>query len=117
MGNFMKCIAFIFASLVSISALASPGETAKLISDFMPLLEETAAASDFEVPSVSCGNAYGGIICGAEIKIFDTVSHGSSQGGGEEICKEQYSYRGGDQFHTDCSNCAYAEYYGIKTCE
>ena len=113
----MRSLLIVLVSLLSFSATASPGEVQRLIKDFMPLLEQEAIASDFEVLSVGCGGAYGGIICGAEIRIVDTVSHGATQGGGEEVCKERYSYRGGDKFYTDCSNCEYADYYGIKSCD
>ncbi|MEO0335746.1 MAG: hypothetical protein AAF202_05105 [Pseudomonadota bacterium] len=112
----MKSIVVLIAGLLSVAALAYPGEVEKLIKDFEPLLEAEAQASDFEVLDLGCGSAYGGIICGATIRIFDTVSHGASQGGGEEVCKERYSYRGGDKYFTDCSDCSYASYYGIKAC-
>ncbi len=86
---------------------------AELISNFMSILNQSLAESDGEVISLDCADNVNasGILCSANIKLIDTVSNGSSQGGGEEVCKEVYAYVGQRSFETVCSTCEYSKNY------
>lgn len=101
--------------LVSQLGFAGLGKDAALMQSFNTLLDQEMLASDGEVLSLYCGPSADvkGITCAARIKLTDTVSNSSSEGGSEEICDEVYNYDGKVLFYTACSTCEYSKSYGF----
>ncbi|MGH1468611.1 MAG: hypothetical protein ACRBBP_07005 [Bdellovibrionales bacterium] len=112
---------FLAALLSSQIGFALTLGNAELISNFMTMLTQDLQASDGEVLSLDCGDnpASTGIICSANIRLIDIVSNGSSQGGGEEVCTEVYTYTGSESFNTTCSTCEYSKRHNnyAQTCD
>lgn len=102
--------------LISNAALAFNFANAKLIQDFMALLNDDIAQTDTNLRGLNCGDSFDNnrIICSADLEFFDA----DANDGSSELCTEVYSYEGGKSFDQICSTCSdmkETEYYN-KSC-
>ena len=114
----MKALIFCTIFLSASFSLALTQQDQVLVQELTEILDGEMKVSDGELLNLNCYSLYDGVLCESEIKLFDTVPFGSTQGGGEETCGELMEFRGGEQYNLLCSSCEYAKTYKLynKNC-